>query len=62
MAIEKEVKGLLRRGFFKRVKRKNVPPDANVLTTRMVLAVKDIGNPGETFKARVAAHRHKDKD
>ena len=28
----------------------------------MALAVKDIGTPGEKYKARVAAHGHKDKD
>ena len=61
-AIMKEVNGLLERGVFQVVKRKDVPPDANVLTTRMVLAVKDIGTPGEKYKARVAAHGHKDID
>ena len=39
-----------------------MPPNANVLTTRMVLAVKDIGTTNEKFKARVAAHGHKDND
>ena len=61
-AIRKEIYGLLARGVFKRVKREHVPPDANVLTTRMVLAVKDIGTSGEKYKARLAAHGHKDKE
>ena len=61
-AIAKEIAGLLSRGVFQKVKRKDVPPDANILTTRMALAVKDIGTPGEKYKARVAAHGHKDKD
>ena len=50
------------RGVFEKVKRKDVPAGANILTTRMVLAVKDIGTPGEKYKTRVAAHGHKDND
>ena len=52
----------MERGVFQRVKRKDVPLGANILTTRMVLAVKDIGTSGEKYKARVAAHGHKDND
>ena len=60
--ICREVEGLLERGVFERVKKKDVPPNANILTTRMVLAVKDIGTANEKYKARVAAHGHKDSD
>lgn len=61
-AIVKEVKGLLERGVSKRVKKKEVPPGSTILTTRMVLAVKDIGTKNEKYKARLAAHGHKDRD
>lgn len=61
-AISKEVKGLLDRGFFKAVKRNDVPLNANLLSTHVVLAVKDICTPNEKYKALVAAHGHKERD
>lgn len=61
-SIAGEIKGLMERGVFKRVKRKDLPPDANVISTRMVLAVKDVGTESEKFKARLAAHGHKDRE
>ena len=44
------------------MKRKDVSKDANMLTTRLVLAVKDSGTLDKKYKARVAAHGHKDKE
>ena len=61
-AIRKEIDGLMDPGIFKRVKKCDVPPNSNVLTTSMVLAVKDVGTENEKFKAHVAAHGHKDSD
>ena len=52
----------MERGVFKIVKKRDVPPESNVLTTRMVLAVKDVGTENEKYKARVTAHGHKDSD
>lgn len=61
-AIKMEVDGILSRGVFRKVKKTDIPRDANVITTRMVLSVKDIGTSDEKYKARVAAHGHKDRD
>ena len=58
-AISKEVIGLLKRGVFKEVNRKEVPPDANVFSSRMALAIKDIGTEAEKYKARLVIHGHK---
>ena len=49
-------------GVFEIVKRKDVPAGANILTTRMALAVKYLGSPAEKYKAHVAAHGHKVRD
>ena len=62
VAIKKEIYGLMERGVFERVKRKDVTPNLNVLTTTIVLAVKDMGTENQKFKARVAAHGQKDSD
>ena len=52
----------MERGVFKRFKKSDIPPNSNILTTRMVLAVKYVGTENENFKARIAAHGHKDSD
>ena len=49
-AIKREIDGLMERGVFKRVKKKDVPPSSSVLRTRMVLTVKDVGTENETIK------------
>ena len=61
-AIASEVKELLERSVFKCMKKKNVPNGPNILTTRMVFAVKNIGTEKEKYKAHLAAHGHKDRD
>lgn len=60
--ISKEVKGLTDRGVLKTVKRKAFPANANVLTTHIGLAVKDIGTPNEKYKALVATQGYNDSD
>lgn len=52
----------MERGVFKRVKKKDLPATANVISTLMILAVKGVGTPGEKYKAPVAAHGHKDRE
>lgn len=61
-AITREVKGLMERSVFRRVKWKDLSPDANIISTRIVLAFKDVGSDLENYKARLVAHIHKDRD
>lgn len=42
------------------MKRKDVPKNANIITTRMVLSAKDVGAADEQYKALVAVHGHRD--
>ena len=56
-----EIKNLLNRGTFKIVSRKDIPPDANVLPDRFVVAIKT-GDRGETkSKARYVVGGHRDR-
>ena len=49
-AIAKEITGLIRRKVFKIVKRKNLPRNANIMGSRIVLSIKDMGTPNENTK------------
>eukprot|EP00171_Calliarthron_tuberculosum_P004009 IDg4009t1 len=60
-AVRTEVQGLLRRGTFKVILREDVPPDANVLPDRFVLAIKSTEDGKVKFKARYVIGGHRDK-
>jgi Reverse transcriptase (RNA-dependent DNA polymerase) len=54
-----EMKGLLDKGVFEIVLRDDIPPGANTLSDRYVLAIKDGGTSKERYKARFVVQGHK---
>lgn len=61
-ARQKEIHGLIERGVFKLILKEEVPPKANILGTRMILAIKNKNTDQELFKARLVVQGHRDKD
>lgn len=63
-AKKSEIRGLLKRGAFKRILKKDVPPDGNVLPGRLVLSIKSLVEGEIKLKARyvIGGHRDKRKD
>lgn len=59
-AIQKEIGGLEKRNTWKVVPKATLPPDANILGGRFVLAIKNGGTSQETWKARFVVQGHKD--
>ena len=59
-AINAETSGLCDRNVFQ-VFKQVVPDVSNVLNSKFVLAVKNVGKPREKKKARLVALGHKDK-
>lgn len=55
VAKQAEVDGLKRRRVWEKVAQEQVPPGANILSARFVLAIKQPGTPAETAKARFDA-------
>ena len=51
-AKRKEIRNFLERGTFKVISKEEVPPDANVLPGRFVLAIKSMEDGKEKWKAR----------
>ena len=60
-AKRQEIRGLLERGAFKVILREEIPPDANVLPGRFVLAIKSADNGQAKWKARYVIGGHRDK-
>ena len=60
-AIEAEVQDLLRRGTFRKMRKRDIPPEANVLTARFVLAIKSDAEGHERYKARYVMGGHRDQ-
>lgn len=60
-AISDEMNGLFEQKTFKKVLKENIPEGANVLRSRFVFAIKDVGTPSERKKARLVAMGHTDK-
>eukprot|EP00171_Calliarthron_tuberculosum_P023641 IDg23641t1 len=60
-AKKSEIAGLLSRGTFKVILREEVPPDANVLPGRFVLAIKSTEDGNIKFKARYVIGGHRDR-
>lgn len=60
-AKRKEIRDLLRRGTFRAVLIDEVPPDANVIPGRFVLAIKSKLDGKIKFKARFVVGGHRDK-
>jgi hypothetical protein len=56
----KELAGLEARGVFQIISRSDVPQDANVLSTRFVLTVKNPGDKEESCKARLVVRGFQD--
>lgn len=56
-----EIRGLLERGTFRIILREEVPPDANVLPGRFVLAIKSTEDGETKFKARYVIGGHRDR-
>lgn len=48
--------------MFKPVKRSDLPPNSNILSSRFVLAIKDVNTPAEKYKSRLVIHGHRDSD
>lgn len=61
-AKRKEVDGLNRRGLWRKVKRSELPPDANILGGRFIFSLKNYGTPSEMAKVRFVAQGYRDKD
>ena len=60
-AKKAEIRNLLERGTFKVVIKKDVPPNANVLPGRFVLAIKSTEDNAVKFKARYVIGGHRDR-
>lgn len=60
-AAIKEVDGLRDRDTFEKVKLKDVPKNANVISRRFVYILKNVGTADELPKARFLAQGHRDK-
>ena len=58
----KEIESLVQRGTWKVVIKEEVPSDANVISGRFVMAIKDVETDRPYFKARFVAQGHKDRD
>lgn len=52
------ITGLLRQKAFEIVNEDEIPHDANILGARIVLALKNVGAPNESCKARFIAQGH----
>ena len=61
-AIQLEITGLLNRKAFAFVHEKDVPPNANILGGRIILAIKNPNTPTERYKARFIVQGHKDRE
>lgn len=59
-AKAKELAGLAKRGVYKVVCKEDVPPGANVLGGRFVLAIKNVNTDEEVYKARFVVQGHTD--
>lgn len=53
--------GLNRRGLWRKVKRSELPPDANILGGRFIFSLKNYSTPSETAKVRFVAQGYRDK-
>jgi len=54
-AIKTELDGLKKKGVFHEVNRSSLPPNANVIKAKLILSVKEPGEPEERKKARIVA-------
>lgn len=61
-AKAQDISGLMSRGTFRVVPRSSLPPDANIMGGRFVLAVKNKGLPNELLKARYVVQGHTDRE
>lgn len=61
-ANRKEIKGLLEKGTWKVVLKREVPADAKMLSGRFVLTVKNANTDEEVYKARYVVQVHRDKE
>ena len=61
LAKRSEIGNLLRRGTFKVILKRDVPPDGNILPGRFVLAIKSKIDGRVIFKARYVIGGHRDK-
>lgn len=57
----KELCGLIYKGTFQVVRRKDIGPDANTMVVRLVLAVKNTETDNPVQKARFVVQGHTDK-
>ena len=58
--LKKEIKGLINRVTFQVILKKEIPPNANILTARFVLVIKSKATVEATFKAHYVIGGHKD--
>jgi hypothetical protein len=61
-AIQKEISGLMETGTFKIVLKSEVETDANIIPSRMILAIKKGEDGSEVYKARLVLGGHRDKE
>jgi Reverse transcriptase (RNA-dependent DNA polymerase) len=62
VAITEEIQGLLDRGTFELVLADSIPKNANIMGTRIVLALKNFSTPEESVKARLVVQGCGDRD
>lgn len=60
-AIREEIKGLLQRGTFKVILKKEIHGDANILPGRFLLAMKSSLDDNTKYRARYVVSGHRDK-
>jgi hypothetical protein len=60
-AKKKEIAGLICRGTWKVVLKEELEPDANIMSGRFVLSIKNSGTNEEMLKARFVAQGYRDK-
>lgn len=58
----REIEGLVEKGTWKFVLKEDIPPNANILNGRFVLAIKDKDSHKQLFKAWFVVQGHRDKD
>ena len=61
-AIANELRGLTERGVYEIVCKEEVPPGANILGGRFVLAIKEKGTEDEKYKAHFVVQGHTDTE
>lgn len=61
-AIAHKITGLPNRCVFKIVKRDTLPRGSNIISSRLVLGLKDLNKMNQKYKERLYIHGHHEKE